>query len=406
MENWPGRTAGGSPEPSREYCSGLFPALKVLVLCYEWPPVGGGGGRVAEQIARGLARRGHEIHAMVAGIGRTTGTVVEEGVHVHRLRCPRSLPDTCPVHEMAAYLLWALIPALRLHRRVRFDAIHAHFAVPTGALAWAVSVATGVPYVLTAHLGDVPGGVPGQTDSLFRWVMPFTRPIWSKAAACTAVSAFVAGLGMSAYHREVSVIPNGVGRIPLSEPPPAKSPVRLLFAGRLSQQKNVPLALRALAQLPDIEWRLDVVGDGPFRAEAEAIAASAIPPGRVRFHGWLAPEPLSDIRAQSQILLMTSHSEGLPMIAVEALFDGLAIVSTDIPGMRDVLVHERNGLAVPPSPEALAEAVRRFAMHPDFLQSARRASLEMAPGFQLERILDAYEGALRKCMKGFKAPTV
>jgi glycosyltransferase involved in cell wall biosynthesis len=140
---------------------------------------------------------------------------------------------------------------------------------------------------------------------------------------------------------------------------------------------------------------LDVVGDGPVRAEAEAFAERFLPPGRVTFHGWLAGDALAAIRRRCDLLFMTSLSEGLPMIAVEALFDGLAIVSTDIPGMHDVLLPEKNGLVAPPEPAALADALRRFAQQPAFLDSARAASLKLAPRFCLEKIVDAYEATLR-----------
>jgi glycosyltransferase involved in cell wall biosynthesis len=334
------------------------------------------------------------VHALVAGFGQHTGLQHEQGVYVHRLKCPRRSPDTCTVPEMGAYVLFSALPALRLHKKIRFDVAHAHFAVPTGVSAWFLRQLVGLPYVVTAHLGDVPGGVPDQTDRLFRWVMPFTRPIWRAASHRTAVSAFVADLARRAYGHEILVIPNGLDRAIASRAPRKEGPLRLLFAGRLSVQKNLLLALRALAQIPDVAWHLDVVGDGPMRAEAEAFAERFLPPGRVTFHGWLAADELAKIRRSCDVLFMTSLSEGLPMIAVEALFDGLAIVSTDIPGMRDVLVPEKNGLVAPPEPAALANALRRFAQQPAFLESARAASLSLAPRFRLQKIVDAYEATL------------
>ena len=65
------------------------------------------------------------------------------------------------------------------------------------------------PYVLTAHLGDVPGGVPEQTDHLYRIVKPFTVPIWRSAAAVTAVAPHVAELAEQAYGIKPRVILNG-----------------------------------------------------------------------------------------------------------------------------------------------------------------------------------------------------
>ena len=72
---------------------------------------------------------------------------------------------------------------MKLAREWKPDLIHVHFAVPAGALAWILRRLTGIPYVLTAHLGDVPGGVPEKTGRWFRWIYPFTPPIWKKSEA-------------------------------------------------------------------------------------------------------------------------------------------------------------------------------------------------------------------------------
>ncbi len=108
---------------------------------------------------------------------------------------------------------------------------------PLVLVALAARVFAGVPYVLTAHLGDVPGGVPEQTDHLFRLLGPFISPVWRRAQAVTAVSRFVADLASRAYGVQPIVIPNGVDPI---APPEIEvhSPRRIVMAGRLSIQKN------------------------------------------------------------------------------------------------------------------------------------------------------------------------
>ena len=86
---------------------------------------------------------------------------------------------------------------------------------------------------MTVHLGDVPGGVPEKTGNWFKWIMPFTRPIWRDAKHVIAVSEFTRQLALEHYEREVEVIPNGVdldrlrpAGIKVNEPP------RIVFAGR------------------------------------------------------------------------------------------------------------------------------------------------------------------------------
>jgi glycosyltransferase involved in cell wall biosynthesis len=300
---------------------------------------------------------------------------------------------------MAYFVLWAMPAALQCVRSFRPDVIHVHFAVPTGAAAWVLSLLTRVPYVITAHLGDVPGGVPEQTDRLFRWIKPLTNPIWNKAAALTAVSSFVSDLAKRAYGRKPVVIPNGLridGRVDDGALPDVAAPPSLLFVGRMSVQKNPLLALEALALLKDLEWEAIIVGDGPLRKDAGECAIRCGIAGRVRFMGWLSAEELAAERRKCSILLMPSLAEGLPMAAVEALLDGLAIVGTEIPGLIDVVEPESNGILCTPEPHSFASGIRRLLENRSLLQSFREASRRMAQRFDLEKIVDRYEEVLQQ----------
>jgi glycosyltransferase involved in cell wall biosynthesis len=373
--------------------------MKILVLCYEYPPVGGGGGRVAATVARGLAGRGHEVVCLTGNVREAPGPLAAEemveGVRVCRTPAWRKAADTCTLPEMGGFVLGGLVPGFSLLRSFRPEVMHVHFAVPTGALAWPLSVLRGVPYVLTAHLGDVPGGVPEQTAGLFRWVKPFTVPIWRRAAALTAVSSHVAALAKTAYGCSPRVIFNGLPGDPAAAlPSPAAKTPRLLFVGRLSTQKNPLLALRALARLREMPWECEIIGDGPLRPEAENFVRENGLDGRVLFSGWLEAAEVARRRSRAGVLLLPSWSEGLPVAAVEALFSGLAIVGNNIPGLHDVVRDGVNGRLLAPDESVWAETLRELLTHPGLLSNYRTASLERARDFRLEPILDAYEEVL------------
>jgi len=371
-------------------------SLRILCLNYEYPPVGGGGGRIAHRINAGLVARGHAVRVQTAGLRHLPAHETVDGVEIFRAESFRQKEDTCTVPEMGLYLLTSFLPALRHIRQWRPHVIHAHFAVPTGALAWAVSALTGVPYVLTAHLGDVPGGVPEQTAGLFRLVQPFTRPIWRRAAKVTAVSTFVADLAEKAYALRPEVILNGITLGPRPEIR-VHNPPRLLFVGRLSIQKNPLLAIRALALLQDLPWEFHVIGDGPLRAEMEREAQTLAP--RCHFHGWLDGVAVKDAMERSDALLLTSLSEGLPMVAVEALDRGLAIIASRIGGLTDVVAPEENGLLCDLAPEAFAAALHRVLGDPGLLPKMRAASSARAARFDLSRSVDAYEATLQRASR-------
>ncbi len=371
--------------------------MRILTVIYEFPPVGGGGGKVAEDICRKLASRGHEVGVLTAHWGDLPREEVRHGVRIWRIPSLRRWPYKGDMRAMLGYVLAAVPAGLRIIRRWQPDVLHTHFAVPSGAAAYALSRLTGLPYLLTAHLGDVPGGVPEKTDRWFRWVFPFTIPIWRRAAHIVAVSAFTRDLARRHYGVDVQVIPNGVdtallnpGEIRVGNPP------RILFAGRLSPQKNVPGLVRILGRVRDLPWTATVVGDGPQRAEVEAEIARLGLEERVAMPGWVSPDAVVEHMRESDILLMPSLSEGMPVVGVQALATGLALVVSDIGGFADLVRNGENGFLCPVQDEAVfAERLRSLLCSPDRLQAFRVASREHARHFDLEHIAAAYDAVLQ-----------
>jgi len=375
--------------------------MRILVLCYEYPPIGGGGGNVAKAVAGQLAARGHEVRVQTAALGWKSTRETRGGAEVFRTASLRRAPDTCTVPEMGLYLVTSLRPTLRHIREWRPDVIHAHFAVPTGVLAWVVHRLTGIPYVLTAHLGDVPGGVPEQTDRMFRLIAPLARRIWREAAAATAVSSFVQELAEAAYARPVARILNGIDLTdaPL-EPAAPHTPPRLLFIGRLNPQKNPGFLIDALAHLRDTPWQLTFIGDGPLMGEVrDAIARDGLAE-RITVTGWLEPAAVHRHLAESDILCLPSLSEGLPIVGIEALKYGLAIVATDIPGLHDVVDSGVNGFRVPLGDlVGYVGQLRLLLENPEQLAAMKRASWEKARRFELSEIAHEYAHVLAEAAR-------
>jgi glycosyltransferase involved in cell wall biosynthesis len=370
--------------------------MRILTLCYEYPPIGGGGGRVASVVAEGLAARGHELRVQTAALGFRSSREAAAGVEVFRAASGRRLPDTCSVREMGQYLATSFLPSLSHCRRWKPDVIHAHFAMPTGLLAWALHRLTRIPYVLTAHLGDVPGGVPEQTDRMFRLIGPIARRVWRDAASATAVSGFVQELAQKAYGRAVQRIVNGIDLAarPALENLALHEPLELLFVGRFNPQKNAPFLIDALAQAKDLPWRLNMIGDGPDFAEVQRRIAQHSLAERVTLAGWKTGEEVQTAMRDADVLCMPSTSEGMPVAAVEALKFGLAIAATDIPGVRDVVTEGVNGLAAPL--DQYAGALSRLLANRGLVLAWRRASWQRAADFELSQIVAQYEAVLTR----------
>ena len=371
--------------------------MRVLVLCHEYPPIGGGGGRVAQDICAGLAARGHDVRLVTAAFNDLPREENQNGVIIHRLNSGRKQEFRAGLGAMAGYLLAALPFCLKLMRAWRPDVIHVHFAVPAGALGLALKILSGVPYVITAHLGDVPGGVPEKTGKWFRFLYPFTPPIWRGAAAVCAVSSFTARLAEEAYPGVTPVvIPNGVdtaeydpGTITVHEPP------RVAFAGRFVEQKNPAGVIHALNEVKDLPWTCVMAGDGALRPDVQALAEHFDLGGRVSFPGWLTPAEVKEQFAGSDILFLPSLSEGLPVVGVQGMAMGLALLLSRAGGNPDLVDPPRNGRLFDPQDTAgFASALSAWLTDPDELLAARKASREMARTFSLDQIVAKYEVVL------------
>lgn len=368
--------------------------MKILVLCYEYPPLGGGGGRVARVIAAKLAEFGHDVRVETAGLGWGKKEEVIDRVPVIRRGTGRRSPDRCSVFEMGAYLAGTALPLLSHAARWRPDVVHAHFAMPTGVLAWFLRRCTGIPYVLTSHLGDVPGGVPGQTDRLFLVAGWLARWVWRGAAAASAVSSFVQDLAERAYKRPVVRILNG---IELGEAPQVQKRIvkRLLFVGRFNPQKNPLLLIDALALIPSVPCELEMIGDGELMPAVRDRIRDAGLEARITCTGWLDAAEVAQRMRGADLLCMPSTSEGMPVAGVEALRHGLAIVASDIPGVWDILADGVNGYRVPlGDAAAFAERIAMLCKDEAELARMQAASWEKAREFDLTSIAREYERML------------
>lgn len=366
--------------------------MKVLVFNHEYPPIGGGGGQACKDIAEELAGRGHEITLITAHYQDLPKEEISSGIKIVRVPSLRKYPFRIGFTGMGMYIITSILTGLKVIRQWKPDLIHVHFAVPAGVSACVLHFLTRTPYVLTAHLGDVPGGVPEKTSGWFRWVFPFTIPVWRNAAHIAAVSEFTASLARKHYQVEPEIIPNGMKIEAVDGNIEVNHPARIAFAGRFMPQKNLFTFIDILNSVRDLEWNCSMLGDGPlYQQVVERISEIGLSE-RFTLPGWVKTEEVISCFKQSDILLMPSLSEGLSVVGVQALAAGLAIVANNVGGFSDLVDAGQNGILVEPGDvETLKDGLRRYLSSPELLRNARLSSLTVARKFDIKLIADKYE---------------
>jgi glycosyltransferase involved in cell wall biosynthesis len=132
---------------------------KVLVLNYEFPPLGGGASPVSYEIAERLSKTGDfDIDVVTMGYkGLPEYEEINKNFRIHRVKCLRSKKEICHPWEQLTYLFFGYLKCCQLLKKSKFDICHCHFIIPTGVLAQKLKKKFGLEYVITAHGSDVQG---------------------------------------------------------------------------------------------------------------------------------------------------------------------------------------------------------------------------------------------------------
>jgi len=343
--------------------------LKILVINYEYPPVGGGAGEVSKRLAEQFAALGHEILVATSAWGDLPKEQDESGVHVVRHFAGRRSKDRSSVLGMAAYLAFGAIPVLRQIRRFRPDILHAHFAVPCGPLAYLAGRLMGVPYVITFHGGDVPSAARHMSKAavaVHKTISPILKLVLQRAACNVAVGQGLRELMRSdfPYLRDIECIPNGVSTDLFQPRRRAQEddilPVRLIYAGRFREVKDLDTLVDALSllsqdsELPN--WDALLLGDGPDWKRIQARIDELGLRDRVQLPGWFDHEKLAAELRNADIAILSSKSEGMPVSVLQAMAAGLPVVGTNVVGVNEVVVDGEYGRLAPAGDSAALAA--------------------------------------------------
>ncbi len=366
--------------------------MNILVLIHEFPPIGGGGGPIARDLSMQWVKAGHRVRLVTARFGDLPAYENMNGLEVIRLDCHRKESFRAKMKAMIGYVTAASKYCCFDCRDFHPDLIHVHFAVPNGPAAMIASRKMKVPYVITAHLGDIPGASPEKTKKWFSYIQPFTPPIWKNAARVIAVSEYSRRMALNSYDVPIDVIPNGIDyeKIRNDRIDPHDTP-EIVFAGRFVPQKNLSQIIKTLAEVKDLNWHATLIGDGQDREMLTASANAAGITDRIAFPGWKTPEEVIGIFHQSDILFMPSRSEGLPVTGIQGMASGLALLLSSAGGNPEIITEGSNGfIHDPDDTDAFAADLRKLLTDRELLLKMRRSSLEQAASFDIHKTAEDY----------------
>lgn len=337
---------------------------KILVLNYEFPPLGGGASPVSYEIALGLSKAG-EFDIDVVTMSYKDLPKYEEinkNFRIHRVKCLRSKKEVCYPYEQLTYLIFAYFKCKDLIKKNKYDICHTHFIIPTGILALKLKKRFGLNYIITSHGSDIPGYNEDRFKFLHRFTKSIIRSVLNNSKFCVTGSEFLAKLSNDIkFNKKYLIVREGFDSNKFI---PQEKYSWIFSSGRLLPRKGFQYLLEAVKD-KDIGYEVHIAGDGPMMKELRILAKKS--KTKIILHGWLDNKSLEykNLLEKSVIYVLASEKENASISLLEAMSAGCAIISTNSSGCKET-VGEAGILINPKDLTGLQKALENIISDKDY----------------------------------------
>lgn len=368
---------------------------RILMLNYEYPPLGGGGGVATQFLVEALAHQGVPVTLVTSSPDRERH--VEDTDNLRIIRLPVAGRRTKPVASLRS--LFSYIRAVKAWALTvsgtDFFLIHSQFAVPTGIAGRRLAQRWSIPHIVTLHGFDIHDPTRRISADRFAPVHWVVQHVLDSANVITTQSEDIARRAREDYKLKtaVHIIPLG---IPLMERPfPAARPASiphgflLVAVGRLVRRKGFDVAIQALSLTPK-DTHLAIIGSGPELKRLKNLTWSHGVRERVHFLGPLFEEGKWHSLASADAYILPSLHEGFSLSTLEAMMMALPVIATNVGGQLDFLTDKHAILVPPANHQALAEAIQQLYADAQKRFTMARNNLEKAHSMTNDRMAEQY----------------
>jgi len=376
--------------------------MKIGIVLY---PTFGGSGVVATELGKALALKGHEIHFITYSQPVRLGSF-RENIYYHEV----SISDY-PLFEYQPYETELASKMVDVVKYEHLDLLHVHYAIPHASAAFMAqqilkSQGIDIPFITTLHGTDIT--LVGR-DPSFEPVISFCL---NASDAVTAVSKSLMEDTLTHFStkRKIHVIPNFI-HVP-QDLPVINMEKRRQYACDEERVICHVSNFRPVKRLEDviktfyliqkeIPAKLLLCGDGPDRAKAERLGRELNICHKIKFIGKV--RDAGSILQLSDLFLLPSETESFGLAALEAMAEGVPVVSSNTGGIPEVNVHGVSGyLSNVGDVEDMAKHSLEILRDPKTLEQFRQAALARAAEFKLEKVLPVYEELYEQVVKSVK----
>lgn len=381
--------------------------MRVLVLNYEYPPLGGGAANATKYLLAEYAKiPGLTVDLVTSAVdGKASVQELSSQVCIHFVSIgdKRGNLHHQSVGNLLRYTWGGYFAARALMQKEQYDAVHAFFGVPCGLMALLLTRKSKVPYIVSLRGSDVPG-YSDRFAFLYAFLRPMVRLVWRRAVAVVANSQGLLELAHTTdKEQDIKVIPNGVDVQkfrPDATQRPSDETILTIGATRITARKGIHFLLKGvaplIAQYPQL--RVEILGEGSEKEELERQVVALGLTEHVRFLGYVSPEETPRYYQRASIFVLPSLNEGMSNALLEALASGLPLLVTDTGGSKELVTEGENGLYIQKeSAESIRHALEQLlaerAVRERMGEASRRRAETQSWQSVAEQYVDIYKNA-------------
>lgn len=376
-------------------------AIRLLMLNFEFPPIGGGAANAHYYLLKEYADS-KDLRIDVLTSAPEPGffkEVFSENINVYKIGLYKKNLHYWRKIEVVEWLLKAGFYYRVMLRRDKYDLVHAFFGFPTGWLCY--RTAGRLPYIISLRGSDVPGyNIRLGLD--YKLMAGLFRKIWSSAAVVVANSSGLRNLALKFMPSlDIAVIPNGIDTekfYPAETQHPGKT-MKLLTVSRLIERKRIDLLIKAvsLAKDADLDVCLNIAGEGNLGGSLRKLSKELNVSERIFFLGRIPSEKMPQIYRENDIFVMSSAHEGMSNAMLEAMASGLPIVTTECEGVEELIAD--NGIVTERADaESFAEALKKLAQDDKSYKQMSSASRTKAEKLSWNTVAQQYLDCYNKVL--------
>jgi len=369
--------------------------MRILVLNYEFPPLGGGAGNATYYLLKEFSKyKDLEIDLVASSISTFKIQKFSNNITLYLL----DINKKGNIHyqsqkDLINYSRKALKYCKHLKTTKQYDFIHAFFGIPCGYIAMKLKL----PYIVSLRGSDVPF-----YNKRFYWqdkifFKNLSKKIWKNAKEVVANSEGLKQLALeSSPKQEISVIYNGININefkPLKNKKPNKNIV-LISTGRLIERKGYKYLIEAVKEVEGFE--LWLIGDGNIKSELEQLSRNS--KSKIIFLGKKPHNEIITYLQKADIFCLPSLNEGMSNSILEAMATGLPIITTDTGGSKELI--KGNGFIIEKqSSKDILDKLNKYLKNTELIAKQGRMSRKLAESMGWEKVAKEYRRVYNESSK-------